>query len=610
MYTVACSMLQHPYEGLYHDSILYSLSALARLHPESLGTDIFLRFGSQDQYTIFSPIFAAAIRLAGLERAAAVLTLATHIAFFSCAWLLARRIMRADLALLGVGLLIALPSDYGGMHIFKYAEEFLTARQPAETLVLVSVTMALVRRHILMGVCLLAAALLHPIMAAAGIVFVLSLRVAIPRPKLALGVAAAGLAALGVTAFLTPFGPFSRFDAEWFQILHSHFGYLFPSQWLLADWGRAAVPLGVLAVGAILSREPVVRTMCGAALITACCGLGLTLLGFDLLHIIIVGQAQPWRWLWIANALAVLLIPVIVNDCWRAGQVARASTVLLATAWICMDEHFVMFVVLLAVACAAAADHVRDPRHGRLILLGAWGALLIGTLLFVGTVLNVTKRMPLVELDTSLYDSDLMLAIRHFRPWASGGILPAFVLAVAWWISRPSGSRRNLVPLIIVASAACALFAPFAWKFWTRSLYSEQARAAFAAWRDSIPQRAEILWPDNPLGAWYLLERPSYWSLAQAAGALFSRAGALESLRRARIAASLLTPAEVVSLNLERTAATSPTLQGLSATCRTSEAGFIVTWSNLGPTPFPAIAPSARLPNAQLRLYRCADLRG
>src|SRR5581483_4939922 len=63
---VAFWMLQHPYEGLVHDSLLYSLGALARVHPESLGHDVFLSVGSQDRFTVFSPLAASLIRLIGL----------------------------------------------------------------------------------------------------------------------------------------------------------------------------------------------------------------------------------------------------------------------------------------------------------------------------------------------------------------------------------------------------------------------------------------------------------------------------------------------------------------------------------------------------------------
>src|SRR5579859_1883909 len=72
---IATWALSHSYRGLFHDAGLYTLQALARLHPDSLREDVFLKFGSQDGLTIFSPIYAAASRLLGVEPAAATLTL-------------------------------------------------------------------------------------------------------------------------------------------------------------------------------------------------------------------------------------------------------------------------------------------------------------------------------------------------------------------------------------------------------------------------------------------------------------------------------------------------------------------------------------------------------
>ena len=68
--------LSHSYQGLFHDAGIYTLQALARLHPDSLPGDVFLRFGSQDSFSVFSPIYASAARLLGVEQAAATLTLA------------------------------------------------------------------------------------------------------------------------------------------------------------------------------------------------------------------------------------------------------------------------------------------------------------------------------------------------------------------------------------------------------------------------------------------------------------------------------------------------------------------------------------------------------
>ena len=71
------------YVGIIHDTPYYALLALARLSPESLGGDVFLAHGSQDQFSLFSPLLAATLDRFGLEPALLGLTLA-----FNCAALL------------------------------------------------------------------------------------------------------------------------------------------------------------------------------------------------------------------------------------------------------------------------------------------------------------------------------------------------------------------------------------------------------------------------------------------------------------------------------------------------------------------------------------------
>jgi len=106
---IAVWMLVHPYEGIFHDANLYTLQALARLHPVSLVQDVFLHFGSQDRFTLFSPAYAAAIQLLGVDHAAALLTGLSQLALVAAGWCLARSIMPARYALLGVALLLAIP---------------------------------------------------------------------------------------------------------------------------------------------------------------------------------------------------------------------------------------------------------------------------------------------------------------------------------------------------------------------------------------------------------------------------------------------------------------------------------------------------------------------
>ncbi len=133
---LAIWVVQHPYGDIRHDAMIYSFLALARLHPDTLSNDVFLRFGSQDHFTLFSPIFSFMIRHFDLAAAAAIMTFVSQAALCGCAWLVARRFMSPASALLAVGLLLALPGFYGSGQLFSYTEDFLTARLPADALAL------------------------------------------------------------------------------------------------------------------------------------------------------------------------------------------------------------------------------------------------------------------------------------------------------------------------------------------------------------------------------------------------------------------------------------------------------------------------------------------
>src|SRR5258708_27996435 len=120
--------LSHSSGGIFHDAGLYTLQALARLHPDSLPQDVFLKFGSQDGFTIFGPIYAAASRLLGVDLAAPTLTLVLQWALLGGAWMLARAVMPLSMTMFGMAVLIAVPGDYGSDRIFTCIEPFLTPR--------------------------------------------------------------------------------------------------------------------------------------------------------------------------------------------------------------------------------------------------------------------------------------------------------------------------------------------------------------------------------------------------------------------------------------------------------------------------------------------------
>lgn len=581
---LAAWMLEHPYRGLVHDSTTYSLVALARIHPDSLGGDLFLRYGSQDQYTIFTPVYAGAVRLLGLEPAAAVLTLLVQIAFFAAAGCLARRLMPTRQAFLAVGLLVALSCTYGADRIFSATEEFLTPRMLSEAFVLLGLLAALSDRFWVATACIVCAAVLHPIMAAAGIFLLFCLYLGARNPRLAVICVVAATVGIILVSFTISVAPLARFDPAWQHVLDDRFRFLFPSRWLSQDWGRLSVPCSVLVIGWVTHSEPLVRKICTAALITAVAGLVLTLLLSDTLHIQIATQMQMWRWAWLSNVLAVLMLPVIVAPKWAAGGAHRASCLLLAAAWICIEEPFALAVSTLATGCAWGASRVKARETQRMILLGSVGVLVITLLMFVGSVATEPGA------------------------WADGSrFVIAALLVLGWW----AGERVNpryAVGLVLLSAGACAAAAPSAYQTWTYTQYPANERAAFASWRARIPPQASVLWPDVPMGAWYLLGRSDYWSVNQGVGSVFNRATALEALRRERVAGPLLAPGQQADHN-SHASGTALTRVGLQMSCRSSDLEYVATWIDLGPTPFPAIAPVQGHPERLMRLYSCVDLR-
>ncbi len=605
-------MLQHPYLGVaYNDSTLYSVQALARLHPSQLGSDVFLRFGSQDDYTLFSPLYAQAIRWFDLEPAAAMLTLVFQMTFFGAAWLFARQVMPTRHAVLALGLLAALPSSYGIENFFSYVESFLTPRQIAEALVLASIACLLAGRNVAAALCLLAGFAMHPIMAFAGVVFIFCLKVALPRPRLSAAlVTAALLGAWAVTATARS-GRFAAFDPTWLGLIRDYSPYLFVSTWSLENWGRIVVPGAVLIAGALGSASAAVRQLCAAALLTALASLLVAIVCCDRLNGIIFIQMQPWRWLWLSEVTAVVLLPVITEDCLARGPSGRATVILLIGAWLLRDYIFSLGVSVAAIVCAAVPPATLSHRSGRLLLAGSLGTLALSAIIVAAT------RSSYVPLDTIPANSMIAELVAVARRWGEDGVAYSLSIAASWWILTRRNTMSSALSLLLVCGVLCAVTVTQVSKTWTSYVYTARLKAAFAPWREAIPTGTEVIWPGTPMGAWYVLERPSYYSIHQVAGDIFSRDKALEIHRRALLIQRGLHADTVESrhdprrqgLDLPRNA-DNLGRHGLALVCQDPQLGFVASWSPLGDSPFLAIAPNVARPERRLRLYRCADLRG
>jgi hypothetical protein len=599
--------LSHHYKGLFHDAQLYTLQALARLSPGSLSQDVFLRFGSQDEYTIFSPLYALVIHWIGTEPAAAVLTFTLQLGLLLAAAVLLRTVVPGTPALVGIALLIAIPGSYGAAEVFTCIEPFVTPRMGAEALTLGSLAAALHGRWRLAWAFLAAAILLHPVMAGAGLAGLLCLHIALPRPKRAAALLALATVLLLVATLAPVDSRFGRFDATWLTLIELRSPYLFLQSWTLEDWSRTAVYLATLAVGATalppdaaaVPSSGRARRLASVALLTGLGGLALTLVACDGLHLVLLTQLQPWRWLWLATVVAALLLPAIAVVCWRAGLPGKTAVVLLVAAW--LADSAVLALVAAALAIATPLMTRLRPGEARLVLYGA------AALLLIAAALRIAGNLLFAEV--FYIDPQIPLWIRRVMSFVHDGTVPlAVVLLAALLASRPRG-MPGLIVLAAVSAATLLALLPEAWAGWTQQKFPPAMQAHFAPWRALIPPGKDVFWSESAPEAWVLLERPSYLSVVQTSGVVFSQAAAAEMQRRAIALGAVVPPGAFLSFS-GTGAGIGPTREQLERACATGEFDFLVSGVALSWAPRATLPRAVWRPSGGLRLYRCSDRPG
>ncbi len=629
--------LSHPYRGLFHDAGLYTLLALAHLHPASLSADVFLKFGSQDAYTLFSPLYSAVCAWWGVEPAAAALTFLFQAALAAAAWALARTVMPASLALLGTAFVIAVPGDYGPGRIFTCLEPFLTPRMAAEALVLAALAAALLGRRLLSIALTLAAGLLHPIMAMAGAFALLMLYAGLRRPIVTAALLIVGLKALALAAVFLPLGPWGRFDATWLTLVKDRSPYLFLASWDLDDWSRLAVTLVTLFIGwhvpqchtaphgqvgpqghnaphdpathdhpaslvhLVPPDHPLlhdrVRALCLVTLLTVAAGVVLTAIGCDWLHLVLLTQLQPWRWQWLGTVVAAVTLPYIVYSRWHAGTNERTTLMLLLAAWAFGSTPYALVAAVAALLSLIGIHRLKDS-EARWIFWGALGLLALAVVWRVATNLEFT--------DAHYLDPHLSGWIRRSMSFSRDGTAPMALLALAWWLARTHARSTGTAgtALAVLAAGACAALLPATWDAWTTQEIQPQRAAQFAAWRPLIPPGSEVFWPESPVDTWLLLDRPSYLSVIQTSGMVFSRTTALELNRRAQSLRAAVAPQVFMNWNNAGTGFNLSASQ-LEQACKAGEFAFMVTGAKLSFEPL-AVVPAPTGPaNRQIGLYRC-----
>ena len=525
---VALWLLTRPCYGIFHDSLLYTAQALHTLYPQKFDGDLYFRFGSQDQFTLFSSVYSPAIKYLGLAQANLFLTV-----FWQALWLVSLGyLIRAFTlryldVLMNVALVVAIPATYGEM--FHYGEPLLTPRLPAEAMILLA--MGLLIRNRPYSALLLAgsAAALHPIMALPGLVLILVYELQRNYLWLFAGMAIAaviiGLAWADVPLFSRAA---LRFDDEWFQFVQYRSSFAFLSRWRLVDWSFVVSTSALLTL-ALLHSNQQERLFLIAISIMGTGGLLCAFLGGDVLRNVLAVEAQPWRGLWLATVVShAFVLPTyhrIEGDSDDATRLLRGGLVLGVVLLVCAQFSVPIVLVAAPVLLATCFACIWLRIFGYLwYQFARYGAILVGSVAIGGAL------------------SALYVVMRLYAGWPSGlaadglafsATVFALGLGTANWrrvrpMSRPRLFLQALIAIGLLLAAARG------WdrrSDWDRLVETEAPMPTDLA--GLLPEGANVYWEDGTVILWLWFKRASYFSCLQGAGSVFFRGTAMEYKRLA-----------------------------------------------------------------------------
>jgi hypothetical protein len=566
-------LLLRGYHGIVGDGQIYALQAMARIQRQ-LAVDLYLQNTSQDQFTVFSPFYAWFIERLGLEHAARLLTVVFTVWFLAAAWSVARTLTSRDGAWLAVAILLIVAGSYGGANVFQFGDLFLTARLPAEALVVTALA-CYVRGWVRFAFAIsIAALLIHPLIALPGLLLLASL--AAPIRVGVLGALVGAIFSLAVAMAATHFAWVSQrlpvMDAVWLHIVQERSQFLFLQLWSFRDWDLNVRPFFYLAFTALVFEDGRIRKFCMAATLVGFAGVSIAVIASLVGPVAVLVQGQAWRWLWIPAFIAALLLPATALQTWRDEKCGPLCVILLIAGW--------TLSALDGTACVSLSLllWILRPHMGaRIAKYSRW----LAAALFIAIIAWILMQSRQIV-------ASALTPVAKIQEIFGLKVLSVLCATFVWWWLRTSRDAWTPTLLAGALAAASIFLLPAAFKQ-SRTLAAAADIHEFSDWRSVIPPTSTVLVvPAQDVGAfvWFTLQRPNYLALDQSAGVVFSRATAMEIQRRSDVLLPIMDPNWKILTNLRESADArhkiNPAVRPLSAmnlaeVCTDPALGFVIS---------------------------------
>jgi hypothetical protein len=313
-------------------------------------------------------------------------------------------------------------------------------------------------------------------------------------------------------------------------------------------------------------------------------GLALALIGSLIGPVGILLQGQAWRWVWITRFISVLFIAPTIAAVWRHEKSGSLCAILAISAWTmsAIDGAACM-------SCALIVWSLRDRIADRIWARARWLNIILIT--FIGGWI-IERCWALAGLRPA--GSEMSSILTRVRELFGLHVLSTTIACLlVYWIRGPRSMPAISVICVALISVSL-LFLPSAFAGVMGRGEIDVDPAEFSDWRNAIPPDSNVLvLPSHNSAkfAWFTLERPSYLTVDQSSGVVFSRATALEVRRRSLILLPLMSPDWMLLSNMAsaRSVRDARPLQArpltrdqLTAICADPQLDFVVAREDVG----------------------------